>query len=196
MVLGFPANASGRGPGGRVSPWPVLLVIAALCALGGSGHASERSEAELKADYLYRLTAFVAWPDRAFESPTSPFRLCLAGKDPFGGLVDHLGQGAKVGDHPVVVVRSAGAPKSGACHLLFMAPSSVDTPAQMLEAVAGRPVLTVAEETLDAAGAMVRFVTVEGRLRFEVRNEIAQGAGLAVSSKLLSVTAPPREAGR
>lgn len=196
MVLGFPAGAPGRVPGRRVSPRRALLAIAALCALGGSVRASERADAELKADYLYKLTAFVSWPDRAFEASTSPFRLCLAGKDPFGGVIDRLGQGAKVGDHPVLVVRSAGAPKSGACHLLFIAPSPVHSPTQMLAAVAGQPVLTVADEALNAPSAMVRFVTVDSRVRFEVRAEIAQSAGLTVSSKLLSVATPPKEAGR
>lgn len=196
MVLTFPKRAPGPGLGKRVSPSRGLLAVAAFCALAGSVQASERSGAELKADYLYKLTAFVSWPDRAFESSTSPFRLCLAGKDPFGGLIEHPRQAVKVGEHPVVVIRSPGAPKDAGCHLLFLSRSPIHTPAEMLATVAGQPVLTVADEALSAPGVMVRFVTVDGRVRLEVRAEAAQGAGLTVSSKLLSVAAPPREPNR
>jgi hypothetical protein len=198
MVLGFPPSAPGLTPGWRASLLRMFAAVCALWAMVGVAQAAEPDlAAPVKAGYLYKLTAFVDWPETAFEAPASPFRLCIAGRDPFGGVVDHAAHGAKVGDHRVVVVRVPSVAKgAAACHMLFLAASTAQTPQQMLALVAGQPVLTVADEALEAPGAMVQFVTVEGRVRFEIRADAAQAAGLSVSSKLLSLSAQPKEGGR
>lgn len=150
----------------------------------------------VKAAYLYKLTAFVGWPAFAFEKPSSPFRLCVAGRDPFGGMVDHAVRGARVGEHPVVVVRMPVVAESPSCHMLFLGAAHTQTPREMLAMIAGQPLLTVADEGLDAPGAMVQFVTVDSRIRFAIRADVAQAAGLTVSSKLLALAAQPRETDR
>ena len=150
----------------------------------------------VKAAYLYKLTAFVGWPAFAFEKPSSPFRLCVAGRDPFGGMVDHAVRGARVGEHPVVVVRMPVVAKSPPCHMLFLGAAHTQTPREMLAMIAGQPLFTVADEGLDAPGAMVQFVTVDSRIRFAIRADVAQAAGLTVSSKLLALAAQPRETDR
>lgn len=160
-------------------------------------HAADRRPAyAIKAGYLYKLTPFVDWPATAFESTSSPFRLCIAGEDPLGGAVDHAARGARVGDHPVVVVRLPTLAKGSPCHMLFLAASRTQTAQQMLALVVGQPVLTVADEGLDAPGAVVQFVTVDSRVRFEIRADAAQAAGLTISSKLLALAAQAKEGGR
>ncbi len=204
MVLGFPPSASGLRPGRRLWPSRLLATAVAACAFSGvvQVHAAWASEPGygLKAGYLAKFTPFVGWPEAAFEGPGSPFHLCIGGRDPFGAVIDRATSGLRVGDHPVVVVRLSPVTKDGAkdpdCHLLFLGASRKQTPQQMLAVVAGRPVLTVADETLEAPGAMVQFVTVENRLRFTIRADAAQAAGLTLSSKLLALAAQPRDGGR
>ena len=144
----------------------------------------------MKASHLAKFPAFVAWPDAAFETSSSPFRLCLGGGDPFGPIIDRLAQAGRVGDHEMTVARLPIVSKGADCQVLFVSSSRGQTPREMLAAVAGRPVLTIADEGLDAPGAMIQFVTIEGRVRFEIRADAAQAEGLVVSSKLLSLSAP------
>lgn len=206
MVLGFPPSAPRQTPGWRASSLRVIAALCVLCAMTGVAQASEppsvaQPEARhptyaVKAAYLYKLTAFVGWPAFAFDKPSSPFRLCVAGRDPFGGMVDHAVRGARVDEHPIVVVRMPAVAKSPPCHMLFLAAAHAQTPREMLAMIAGQPLLTVADEGLDAPGAMVQFVTVDSRIRFAIRADAAQAAGLTVSSKLLALAAQPRETGR
>lgn len=194
MVLGFPPRAPGPRPGWRIWSSRFFAAAAFACALGGAARAGEQEPGyALKAGYLAKFTPFVDWPDGAFEGPASPFRLCIGGPDPFGGAIDRVAGALRVGDHPVTVVRLPIVAKGAGCHLLFLSASRQQTPRQMLAVVAGRPVLTVADEALDAPGAMVQFVIVENRLRFAIRAEAAQAAGLTLSSKLLALSAQPRE---
>lgn len=113
-----------------------------------------------------------------------------------GEVVDRLARGRRVGEHPVVVVRLATVGKDSNCHVLFLGVSRTQTPQEVLALVAGKPVLTVADETLDAPGAVIQFVTVGGRLRFEIRPEIAQAQGLGLSSKLKALSASKSGDGR
>ncbi|WP_157952257.1 YfiR family protein [Caulobacter segnis] len=150
----------------------------------------------MKASHLAKFPAFVAWPEAAFETPASPFRLCVGGQDPFGPTIDSLTRDGRVGDREITVSRLPLVSKTAHCHVLFVSASRTQTPREMLAAVAGRPVLTIADEGLEAPGAMIQFVTIEGRVRFEIRADVAQTEGLAVSSKLLSLSAPRGGGGR
>jgi hypothetical protein len=206
MVLGFPLSAPGLVPGWRALPLRVVAAVCALCAMAGVAqagtyHPAPQAEdraptSAVKAGYLHKFTPFVDWPATAFESPISPFRLCIAGHDPFGGVVDHAVRGARVGEHPVVVVRLPTVAKGPACHMLYLSASRGQTAQQMLAMVVGQPVLTVADEGLDASGAIIQFVTIGSRVRFEIRVDAAQAAGLTVSSKLQALAAQPKEGGR
>lgn len=197
MVLGFPPSAAGLRSGWRATLLRILATAVSACAFHGVAEAGERGAvSEIKAGYLYKLTPFVEWPIEAFDGSSSPFRLCIGGHDPFGGYVDRVARGRRVGDHPVVVVRLGVVPRNAACHLLFLGASTVQSPRQMLDVVAGQPVLTVADETLDAPDAMIQFVRVEGRIRFEIRAGAAQAGGLILSSKLQALSATPKDGGR
>lgn len=202
MVLGVPPSGP-RSRRGEVSKPRRLSAAAALllCLQGGVAlaqdgaretherrHAPHHGGYPVKASHLAKFPAFVTWPDSAFETASSPFRLCIGGVDPFGPLIDRLAQNARVGDHEMTVTRLPAVAKGADCHVLFVSTSRIQTPREMIAAVAGRPVLTVADDGLDAPGAMIQFVTLEGRVRFEIRGDAAQAEGLTVSSKMLSLS--------
>ncbi len=197
MVLGFPPSAPGLSPGWRAWLLRGLAAAFASCVIAGAAQAGDGPPSyPMKASYLYKFTPFVDWPTGAFEGPTSPFRLCIGGRDPFRGIMDRTARGRRVGDHPLVVVRLPTVARGAGCHLLFVGAAHGQSPQQMLTIVAGEPVLTVADEALDAPGAVVQFVTVAGRLRFVIRSDAAQANGLVLSSKLLALSTPARGGGR
>lgn len=183
------------GKGARRTGAAGLLAGLAMCVgLSQPARAGDASlEYAVKANYLYKFTPFVEWPPAAFETQASPFNLCVAGHDPFGVAMERVVRDRRVGDHPVMVIRLPVVAKGAACHMLFLGRSRVQTPQQMLAAVAGQPILTVADQGLSAKGAMVQFVIVAGRVRFEIRADAVQAAGLSLSSKLLALSAPQRE---
>ncbi|MET3664941.1 YfiR family protein [Caulobacter sp. 1776] len=175
----------------------LLAGLALYVGLAGSARAGDVSlEYAVKANYLYKFTPFVEWPPTAFETPSSPFNLCVVGRDPFGVAMDRAVGGRRVADHPVMVIRLPVVAKGTACHMLFLGRSRVQTPQQALAAVAGQPVLTVADRGLNAKGAMVQFIMVDGRVRFEIRSDAVQAGGLVLSSKLQALSAPQKGDGR
>jgi hypothetical protein len=184
------------------STWPrlrcyarTLAAVAILVVPGAAGAGEVDLEAAVKANYLYKFTPFVTWPLSAFANATSPFNLCVMGADPFGGALDTAVRGGRVAGHPVVV-RHMGRPDDlTACHLLYAAGGRGPGPSDALQALARRPVLTVSDEGPGAPATIIRFVLLQGRVRFSVDAVAAQNAGLTISSKLLQL-AVARPVGR
>jgi hypothetical protein len=190
-VLASPGSAERR----RRRPlwrWPAAalaaVVSAASCASPSAASNAPALEYVVKANYLYKFTPFVEWPPRAFSAATSPFNICVVGRDPFGSALDDATRGHTVAEHPIVVHRYAAAAPGMECHLLFASATSSQSIAQIVKAVAGQPVLTVT----DQPGGMIRFVLQNGRVRFDVDAAAAQASGITISSKLLALAVSHR----
>lgn len=154
---------------------------------GGGGGGS--LEWAVKATYLYKFIPFIDWPASAFASPASPIGVCVAGDDPFGGVLDQAVSGQRIGEHPLAVKHLQRVDRQSGCHVLYVwRGTDAQSLADMLDAVHGTPVLTVTDSVRDAqAKGIVNFVVEDNRVRFEIDNQAAAENGLAISSKLLSL---------
>ena len=139
----------------------------------------------IKAAYLYRFMSFVDWPRPA----NGPINLCVAGKDPFGPLLDESFMGKKAGLRPVVVRRVAGDPRPARdCHILFVGAISEHDYRSLQKEIQGAPVLSVSDdEGLASRDAIVVFHNVSGRILFDIRVEAARASRIEISSQLLKL---------
>jgi len=159
----------------------IALLLAAIAAAG-----SDVPEYDLKAAFLYNFVKFVEWPPAAFAGQGTPLSLCVLGEDPFGGSLDAVVRGERVGARGLVVQRPDGLDDLDACHVLFVSRSERKRLAKVLARVQGQPVLTVADmEGFLRAGGVINFVQEDSRVRFLINTEAAERGGLRISSKLL-----------
>ena len=155
-----------------------ILAVALLCAQGPT-------EYDVKAAFLLNFTKFIEWPPTAFASPDAPFRICIAGEDPFGEALDKMVEGERVGSHKLAVDRIQRG-STAACQVVFY--SKADKNVAQSIAHDGPSVLTVGEtDAFLREGGAIRFVLDHNRVRFDVNQKAAQKAGLEISSKLLNV---------
>lgn len=163
--------------------WPLALAV----FFGATAvRAADRSlEYAVKATFLYKFAGFVEWPAGSFEHASSPFNLCIAGTDPFGGrIIEDAVRKQRVGRHPVVLRRLARVEPGSNCHAMFVSGSGT---AEALTAVSGTPVLTVTDSSFDAMQGIIHFVIVNDRVNFEIDNVAATKSRLVISSKLLAL---------
>ena len=167
----------------HVGTWIALL--ASLTAAGSdAARSAQPIEYAVKASYLYKFAPFVQWPSTAFETPTAPLSICIAGSDPFGPALSEAVRGQRVSGHPIVVRHVETVRPGLACQILFV---SGEGAGETLQAVAHEPVLTVTDHVRSGAGGMIQFVMMAGRVRFSIDQVAAQGSGIAISSKLLGL---------
>jgi YfiR/HmsC-like len=164
-----------------------LLVLLAVILLGAGV-----TEASLKAAFVYNFTKLVTWSEASLGSPTDPFVVGVVGKSGLGAELEAALLDKNVGGRPIEVRRWPTVDDIGRCHILWVSPEIVSDDDAMRHVVARRNVLVIGDaENLASRGGMVRLYreeTADGvKIRFEFNVEAARGAGLDVSSKLLSL---------
>jgi len=190
-----PSTGHGNRPGRSFMRASRLrLMVALLLAVPGtvislcpsSATAAETLELAVKAAYLFKLAPFVEWPGSAFAGPSTSFNLCVAGNDPFDGLLDTASSGQRFGERPIVILRLNAVSPSAHCQMVYVAgdPAFVT---EVLTSVRGLPVLTVTDGTPGGARGIVNFVIRDNHVRFQIDREAAARNGLQISSKLLSI---------
>jgi YfiR/HmsC-like len=172
-----------------------LVAFGALGALGGPAPKAAAQqvavgsplESQVKAAYILNFINLTEWPPAALGPASNPLRICVAGSDPFRTVLEQTVKGDSVQGHPLVVERVT---RDGAatCQVLFVAASDASQTVELLRALGSAPVLTIGEaDAFLKGGGVVRFVTDQGHVRFDVNRRTAEQHGLTLSSRLLRV---------
>ena len=122
----------------------LLCFLLPLLCLGGE-EPRRVLEYELKAAFLYNIAKFVEWPQNTFASSKDPIRICVLGKNPFGGQLDAVVEGKEIGGHPLTSEDVTDAHQARRCHILFVSSSERLHHNAVLDQVRSASVLTVGE---------------------------------------------------
>ena len=158
-------------------------LLLGCCALSGTAHADADviPEYRLKTAFLYNFVRFTEWPPEIGSTLT----LCILGPDPFGPEIDAL-QGKLIGERSIAVLRRSEDESPGACQIVFIAPGAIARLPHVLDALRGKPVLTVADSPGAArAGVVLNMKLTQDKISFEANQRAARSAGLALSSQML-----------
>jgi len=167
------------------------MAAAAAGLLACAPAAGQPSETAVKAAFLTKFAAYVGWP----HAPAGgALNLCIVGSDPFGGVIDDAARGQQVDGRAIAVRRMPGVDGTDGCHIAFVRGSSPGKTAEMLQALRGRPILTVTDARGGPARGMIFFVIDGGRVRFHIDQSAAQQSGLSLSSRLLAIALTVRTA--
>lgn len=167
-----------------LKPLRVLGVVAALLVSAPALPAP--GEYQVKAVFLFNFARFVDWPAITFFGANAPFALCVYGDDPFGADLDAVVRGESAGGRPMVVRRLHEAREATQCQIVFISDSADRELESVVAALDRRATLTVSDiEGAARRGAMIRMMTVNGKIRLRINIDAVRAAHLTVSSSLL-----------
>jgi hypothetical protein len=170
-----------------------LALVLAMAGANASHAMATSPEFAVKAAYLHKLAAFVAWPESAFESSTSPIQFCVAGASPFGSMLQQAVADQRIGSHPILIRNLDRADRVGGCHVLYLAAPNAAFVAEALRGAQATPVLTVTDSAFEhRPTGIIHFVLRDARVRFEIDEAAAARNGLTLSSKLLGLALTTR----
>jgi hypothetical protein len=169
-------------------------VIAAFLLALTAGQLSRAQavseEYRVKAAFLYNFVKYVEWPR---DTGTGPLTICVAGRNPFGTVLDDLVRGETF-EGRRIAARVILEPEHG-CHVVFV-PDGAATRAY-LRGVTGMGTLTVGESsTFIEQGGIANFYLERRNVRFEINPAAADRAGIRISARLLQlarITGPGTE---
>ena len=177
----------------RSSGLTTALVLAVRACFA---QEAQPSEYQVKAAFMYHFAQLVSWPPSAFNEAKTPLVVAVLGENPFGTNLEQTLHGKRINEHPLDVreVQSVSEATNG-CHILFISSSEKKRLPDILQAVRGTSLLTVAEmDPFTEAGGMIQLFREGSKIRFRINDSAAKAAGLKISSKLLNLAAPRREA--
>ncbi len=171
---------------GRTPNAGAFLSILLLAFLPAAFAQSSSREYQLKAAFLFNFAQFTQWPTNAFTNSHSPIVIGVLGRDPFGQALQETVKGEFINGRPLALQHYDRVEEIKECHILFIAPSENRRSHRVVEALANRPILTVADaETEEGREVMIRFVERSNKLRVRINLEAVSEADLTLSSKLL-----------
>lgn len=177
----------------RVSrTWRSRIVIVALFATIIHARSAEvYQETAVKAAFLYRFTGYVEWPNASI--PADRFTIAVLGAKPVLTELQRLVAGRTLKDRPAEIRSVTSIRQALDAQLIYLGPDFDGDLTGTISALAGKPILVVTDDLhgLDD-GAVVSFVMIDRRVRFDVSLTAAQQANLKISSELLGVAASVR----
>lgn len=153
-------------------------------------HADELPrEYVLKAGFIYNFTKFIKWPERVDDSMRAKgVTLCVAGKDPFGGVLDRLSESLEEKGKRLTIRRLPTLDGVQSCQILFIGPLAESRFEQLLQAVKLKPILLIGETPGYAQkGIMVNFYIDANKVKFEINKKALDRHGFRASSELLKL---------
>lgn len=155
-----------------------------LLLFSHSAHAG-LGEYEVKAQFIRHFATFVDWPGN-----TVALRLCVLGRDPFGGALETL-RGVTIKDKRLEIATLDPRDDIRDCQMLFVAPSAEPHLERVVALTRGTTILTLADsEGFAQRGTMINFYLEGGKIRFEINLDSIRQSGLKISSKLLTLGKP------
>jgi len=171
----------------RTRRWPVAIALVSLVAAHAQPPAAEEA---VEAAYLHKFPSFVDWPADTFRSASSPIVIGLVAAPRVLDELTRIARGRLVLGRPVEAraVDPSGLPRD--LQVLFIGKDAAGDAGPLIDEARRAHVLVVTDIPGGLkAGAVIDFVEIEGRLRFEASLSAARRADIRLSSDLLSVAA-------
>jgi hypothetical protein len=165
------------------------LFLGLMSVLMSTVSAQEVAEKErlLKAVFIYNFAKFTRWPESVWGGEPGALTLCTAGKDQLAAEVERL-SGRVIKGHPLSVQSWQGVEQAEDCQVLYIARSEQPHYRTLIDAVQGKPILTVSEiEGFARSGGAIELYHEKDKIRFLINIAVAREAGLVISSRLLSL---------
>jgi len=155
-------------------------------------NADTPSEYELKAIYLYNFLNFVKWPDDSCNLHEGrSHRIAVLGDSPFNQVLIALQEKLRAKDKKLEITFYGPYRKAmelSCCCLLFITESERNNLPSIIDQLAGKPVLTVADD--DAfinQGVMITLVSHKNKIRWAINRQPVNESSLKLSAKLLDI---------
>ncbi len=166
----------------------ILVAFAILLGLPTVGLGQTAEEYAIKAAYMARFAEFTRWPEEtAKDTPSRTFVLSVIGDAPFRDIFERTYLPLKIGNKNIEVRYVSSIEESEGSQILFVSRSETGRLEQIIAFTRDKPILTVSDAKAFAGqGVIINFYLEGEKVRFEIDPSAVEGAGLWISSLLLS----------
>lgn len=168
------------------SPW--------VKASSGEGSAAE---SQIKAAMLYKFLSYTTWPEAAFATGQSPYRVWVIGASDMESELRSITADRVTNHRPIHIFHASNVRRIKKPHVVFVGRSAekhLPVIVRMAEQEAFL-VVTESDEGLKP-GSAINLRLIDGRIGFDVSLAAAKKSNLKLSARLLSVASTIEQEGR
>lgn len=180
---------------------PLTRLLAGLlcllsCSLGcAAQELSVDNPYKVQAAFIRNFAHYVNWPERSFTSDKESWRVCIAGPDPFGQVLEQTLNGREEQGRSFRVIRSDDVEVLAKCHIVFIGYKDAAKRRYAMEWLKRKPILLVGESPgFLREGGVISFQTGD-RVRMGVNLDQAKAASLIIQTRMLEVSSEVLENG-
>ena len=170
--------------------WLFLVAFVQVCYADHDLPSSD--EHELKAVYCYNFAHFVYWPAEKELKHSESVIISIVGRPIFGKALEQLQADLKKKKKKNITLVYHGPYQEGMdlsrSHLLFICGSKKNNFRKIIAGLKDAPVLTIADtDGFLKAGGMIKLVTRNNKVRWEINRASLRKAGLNLHYQLLEL---------
>jgi hypothetical protein len=168
-----------------------LVALSILCSIAWA--AEPQRDHAVKAAFLYRFTGYVDWPPSALAAPA--FTIAVLEAPEVERELQRVLSAHTVKGLPAQVRRLETVADIGEAQMVYVGRGYAGDLRSVARTLGARPVLIVTDDRRGLEqGAVINFLLVDRRVRFEISMPAAERAGLKINVELLAVAARVRSA--
>lgn len=162
------------------------LIAADVVLAATTPTAPAVSDVQVIAAYLVNFVRYVEWP-AAIPPDGRPWQIGVLGSDALASSLERTAGGRLVRGHGIAVVRAKNVAAVRDCQVVLADPDRPSDLPAFLEAMAGRPVLTVVyrERSAAATGAAIELVLIDKHIRYFLATDVLAAQGLKPTPGLI-----------
>ena len=154
------------------------MVVAATLGQGRPTH-------EIHSAMLYNFIKYIQWPD---EGASGEFIVGVIGEDDVYNTLKAWYDGKPKGSKTYVIKKLGSTAEAASCHVVYIGKAKSKDFDDVKSKVNGKSILTITDGNgLGQKGSCINFKVIDGRLKFELNQEVVTGSNLKVSGQLSSM---------
>jgi hypothetical protein len=156
------------------------------------------SEYTVKAVFLERFARFIQWPaETNVNNPDKPFVIGVIGDNPFGPVLEQLYQKRRIKNKEVEIRYINRIEEINGSNILFISSSCKDNLEEIIRALQGRPILTVADSKgFSKANIHINLYSPRKEIPFQINPAALRSSGLRVDYRLLVLAGIKKKPGQ
>lgn len=148
----------------------------------GDAPAQTSSYSELQAAYLFNFAKYVTWPNEG-----AVFIIGVYGDVENINFLENTLAGKRVRGKSIQLKSIQTIEEVSAVNMIYLTESETKSISAVLQASAGKSILIITERDMIRRGAMISFVVEDDKLRFKLKQDAFERAGLTASEGLLKL---------
>jgi hypothetical protein len=182
-----------RIPLSRMVAGMACLFSCALCC--AAQELAVDNPYKIQAAFIRNFAHYVNWPEKSFTGDKESWRVCIAGPDPFGQVLEQTLKGREEQGRAFSVIRSDDEDVLVQCHIVFIAYKDAARRRSAMERLKRKPILLVGDSPeFLREGGVIAFQTSD-RVRMGVNLDQAKAASLVIQTRMLEVSSEVLENG-